>query len=266
MPDYPANGYLSLDMLIALIRQPEQGQIAKLVERYRNLFEEKPGSSHNHQAWKGGYSDHITEVGNIAHLLFGILNEIRPLPFTLGDAMLCLFLHDIEKPFKEEPEWDPPADMYLQPLYKDMREKDVRKVHILGKLGFKFEDEDGKRLANAIFFAEGEILEYSNKHRCMNELAAFVHMCDIASARLWHDRPLAEGDSWGKRIRSGVAACYGCTEGILVEDLVQGERGPMHRACQEAAYRPADPRTEPEVWPNTPLVTFKLEKGMFKRD
>ena len=36
-----------------------------------------------------------------------------------------------------------------------------------------------------------------HKKRAMNELAAFVHACDVLSARLWHDRPLTEEEVFG---------------------------------------------------------------------
>src|SRR5690606_18738444 len=63
-------------------------------------FNKAPGSTNNHQAWEGGYMDHICEAMNTACALYSALNSRRPLPFTLGDALLCLYLHDIEKPWK----------------------------------------------------------------------------------------------------------------------------------------------------------------------
>jgi hypothetical protein len=55
---------------------------------------------------------------------------------------------------------------------------------------------------NAIFYAEGEKDSYSPSERKMGPLAAFVHLCDITSARLWFDRPRETGDTWGERVRS----------------------------------------------------------------
>ena len=51
---------------------------------------------------------------------------------------------------------------------------------------------------NGMQFAEGELGQsYSKHHRAMGQLAALVHMCDIASARLWFNFPLwRESDSW----------------------------------------------------------------------
>lgn len=39
----------------------------------------------------------------------------------------------------------------------------------------------------------------------MSPLAAFTHMCDVASARLWHDHPLEADDPWPGAARSHAA-------------------------------------------------------------
>jgi hypothetical protein len=36
----------------------------------------------------------------------------------------------------------------------------------------------------------------------MSPLAAFCHMCDVASARLWHDHPWPRDDPWAGAARS----------------------------------------------------------------
>jgi len=51
-------------------------------------------------------------------------------------------------------------------------------------------------LERAVVFVEGEGSHYSNRTRGMSPLAAFCHMCDVASARLWHDYPLERNDPW----------------------------------------------------------------------
>ena len=51
-------------------------------------------------------------------------------------------------------------------------------------------------LERAVFFVEGEGGHYNNRTRGMSPLAAFCHMCDVASARLWHDHPLEREDPW----------------------------------------------------------------------
>jgi hypothetical protein len=52
---------------------------------------------------------------------------------------------------------------------------------------------------NALRYAEGEGSDYTPGQRTMGPLAAFVHMCDVASARIWFDHPRAADESWGSR-------------------------------------------------------------------
>lgn len=49
---------------------------------------------------------------------------------------------------------------------------------------------------NGLIYVEGEISDYSSKHRVMNELAAFCHKVDNWCARGWYDYPKAENDEW----------------------------------------------------------------------
>ncbi len=45
---------------------------------------------------------------------------------------------------------------------------------------------------NAMKYAEGELDDYTNLRRIMNELAGFVHICDVLSARVFHNYPRKE--------------------------------------------------------------------------
>lgn len=67
-------------------------------ERIRALYAEHwpacaaaAGSSHNHQAWTGGYWDHLREVLNLACVQYASLSACRPLPPSRADS---LDLHD----------------------------------------------------------------------------------------------------------------------------------------------------------------------------
>src|SRR5205085_12353619 len=75
---------------------------ARIMADHRALFATVQGSTHNHQAWRGGYLDHVTEIMNIAVVLYDRLAALRPLPFSRSDILLVVFLHDIEKPWKYE--------------------------------------------------------------------------------------------------------------------------------------------------------------------
>jgi hypothetical protein len=49
---------------------------------------------------------------------------------------------------------------------------------------------------NAMEFVEGEYKCYSSKRRMSGPLAAFCHICDVVSARIWFDCPRLEHDPW----------------------------------------------------------------------
>ena len=94
--------YLSFDDLLKRVDQPYQSAFQHFLAGYDGLFRSARGSSHNHQAWEGGYADHIREVMNIAVVLYEALGQLRPLPFSLSDALVVLFIHDLEKPWAYE--------------------------------------------------------------------------------------------------------------------------------------------------------------------
>jgi hypothetical protein len=94
--------YLSLDELIGFINRPTREEIRRVLHENRPAFEKAQGSRYNHQAWPGGYIDHVTETMNLARVFYQALNEHRGLPFSLSDALIALFFHDIEKPFRHE--------------------------------------------------------------------------------------------------------------------------------------------------------------------
>ena len=134
-----------------------------------DFVKQAKGSNHNHQTWEGGYLDHVLETMNIARWLY--TTSPRKLPFKLGDALLVMFLHDFEKPYKEKNSWQT----------KEERRK--FRDFLIESLGIVISEE--QRLA--LLYVEGEH-DYSNTERKMNELAAFCHCCDIFSARLWHNQ------------------------------------------------------------------------------
>jgi hypothetical protein len=171
--------------LVQQIKDPNRIPALELYLQNEERFLTVPGSSHNHQAWRGGYYSHITEVMNIANLLYRPLNEARPLPFELSDALLTSYLHDVEKLFV----YDGNGSKVM--AFKDKEERWEFKKGIISKYGFDLTPEQW----NAVQFAEGELHWYSPKERMMGPLAAFVHMCDNWSARGWHDYPRKD-DPW----------------------------------------------------------------------
>jgi hypothetical protein len=185
--------YRDLDQLVALIDEPMAASCRSILERHGTALGLAAGATHNHQTWPGGYLDHIREVMNIAVALFPPLQSRRSLPFSLSDVLLVLFLHDLEKPWRQSPD-------QVGDVLRGNRTWDLESHQ--GKQEFRLAvaAEHGIQLSadqeNAIDFIEGEGGRYSPKTRSMGQLAAFCHACDTLSARLWFDHPSLGADSW----------------------------------------------------------------------
>lgn len=175
---------LSIEQLLDYVLEPHRSDCLAFIERNQRLFDSSKGSAVKHQPWPGGYRDHINEVMLIAAKTYFSLQEIRPLPFTLSDALLCCFLHDVEKIWKH----------VLDPVDKQDIDKDQLLIA-------EFHLNDDHR--NAIKYAHGEGDDYHPTDRIQGPLAAFVHHCDNTSARIWFDWPRdAERHATG---RTGLA-------------------------------------------------------------
>jgi 23S rRNA maturation-related 3'-5' exoribonuclease YhaM len=177
------NKYYTLNELVLMVDAENSKKLIKILEENKKIFSKAAGSTNNHQAWPGGYLDHIKDIMNIAVVLYGTLNSLRPLPFSLSDAMLILFLHDLEKPWKYKNTTGGlvhKAGFESQGLTNSFRENKIREYEI------KLTDVQ----LEALRYVEGETHgRYSNKRRSMNPLAAFCNMCDVTSARIWFDMP-----------------------------------------------------------------------------
>ena len=162
-----------LDFAFAHIASPQKAQLQKLYAHYADRIVVAKGSKTKHQAWDGGYIDHISDCCEIAVRLYKTLNEWRALPFTLGDVMLVLLIHDLEKPFK-----------YSQkPLTIDDSKSFI--LELLTEFGITLTPEQ----KNGFLYVHAEPdSEYSQTERIMNELAAFCHSCDVLSARVYYDK------------------------------------------------------------------------------
>ncbi len=191
--------YLPIEQLIDLIDEPNRTVCIDILTDNRALFEQARGSTYNHQTWNGGYIDHVTDGMNYLRHLYAFDKGFgRPLPFSMSDALLVFFLHDLEKPWR---------------IQVDLHGNASNRKGLETKIDFKrFRD---KKLAdyglvlnpvqlNGFTYIEGEISDYSDKRRVMNELAAFCHKVDNWCARGWYDYPKAEGDEWtgASRVRT----------------------------------------------------------------
>lgn len=191
--------YLTIDELVELIDEPNRDICKRILADHRPLFEKARGSTHNHQTWEGGYIDHVTDGMNYARHLY-VFDEAfgRPLPFSLSDALLVFFLHDLEKPWRilvnEQGQVSNRDGLTTKEAFAHFREDKLAEYGLVltptQQNGFKY--------------VEGEYKDYSSKRRVMNELAAFCHKIDNWSARGWYDYPKAEDDEWtgAQRFRS----------------------------------------------------------------
>ena len=211
--EWPRGDYVDIDAMLGMCE--DAGPLLRTILRdHEALFAKAAGSSSNHQAWEGGYLDHVAETMNIARWLYGC--SPRNFPFRLSDALVVMFLHDIEKPFKDTARrkrqvWccrecglrdcdDPavaehqaldnwaneggaPPDDVWQPWTKEDRR--LFREGLIDRYGVRLTPEQ----QNALRYVEGvPDKEYTPGERTMGELAGFCHCCDVLSARTWHDR------------------------------------------------------------------------------
>lgn len=176
--------------------------LVAIYDKYKDLFHYAKGSGHNHQAWEGGYADHIAECIRINWLTHEALSQLRPLPFTVDSASICLFLHDIEKPFRYAPEGHPEAEWFRSrvELFKSVGERAFQrpemveayaweraKGQILDSLQPEFDFTLTPEEHNALKYTHGEGDDHQKDRRVAGPLAAHVHHCDNTSARIWFD-------------------------------------------------------------------------------
>lgn len=173
-----------LEPMLQEIAVSNREQALALWQDIASHIPDAAGATVSHQAWPGGYRDHVQECMNIARILYERMNAERTLPFSLQSAYLVLFLHDCEKPFRHA------TDVQLSHFpwiatRPDKSDKDFQK-RLVEQYGFVISDEEW----NALRYVEGEPeSEYVEGGRLQGPLAAFCHICDTISARIWYDFP-----------------------------------------------------------------------------
>jgi hypothetical protein len=183
--------YLPLAAMLEMIDDHAKSVCVRLLDENRGLFEAAPGSRHNHQAWPGGYLDHVVDGMNYARHLYALDAAIgRPLVFSLSDALLIFFLHDLEKPWRILASKDGTLGNAVG--FEDKASFKAFRERKLVEMGLEMTPAQH----NALAYVEGEADSYSSSERVMNELAAFCHKVDIWSARQYYDYPKAVGDEW----------------------------------------------------------------------
>lgn len=184
--------YLSIEAHIDLIDDPNGSICRRILFENRPLFEKVRGSTHNHQTWEGGYVDHVTDIMNRARHSYSFESAFgRPMPFSLSDVLLILFLHDLEKPWRIVVDEHGVASN--RPGLSTKEEFQIFREDKLDEYGLVLTEYQ----LNALTYVEGELKNYSSTRRVMNELAAFCHMEDTWSARGRPHYPKPAGeDEW----------------------------------------------------------------------
>lgn len=198
--------YYDLPSMINMIDEPNRTACLRLWRNHRERFSQAPGSSHNHQAWQGGYQDHITEAMNLWLLLYGVFEStgrLAQLPeherFSRSDGLLVLFWHDIEKLWTCVLEDGKPVSAGNGRLKRksEFADKATRKSFAEARIG-DYGVVLNPLLRNALDYVEGiRDSDYSPDDRRMLPLAALCHACDMLSARAFYGFPLAADDAWG---------------------------------------------------------------------
>lgn len=187
MSKHPITYYASQEILSVMTVSDDNAlAVAVALEKFGQEMSVAPGSKNNHQTWVGGYVDHIRDTMVIATELYNVLSLHGPLPFTLSEVHEVLFIHDIEKPLIYENK--------IRDVSSDMRKIMVQEI--LSECNFVLSD----KMNNALKYIHGENEDYTGEKRVMNELAAFCHMCDVASSRIFHSygkgpRIIPDGDN-----------------------------------------------------------------------
>lgn len=155
------------DKLEKHLIEPRRRRVITFHNHHYRMMRKAAGSSHNHQDWPGGYYDHIDQCLDLAEHWY---NGFEHLPFLLDSAIFVLYFHDIEKMFKYQ---ETPEVIDKETWYDETLDEE-----------FKVRVYEEEKVALKYIHGEGE--DYRKDRRVMNELGAFCHCVDVASARIFH--------------------------------------------------------------------------------
>lgn len=168
---------------IAAMDEVHREKCRKIISDNLTRFQTAPGSRHNHQAWPGGYLDHVADIFKLGKFLMDF-EPGRHRPFNLADFYLVMFLHDIEKPFAYS--YDDKGKIVVHSELKEKQAKKDFRDKLIEEYELPLTDQHRQALRYVEKIPEEE---YSPNERTMDELSAFCHVADTWSARVDHAYP-----------------------------------------------------------------------------
>lgn len=173
------------DALLDKTDSVNQAAIRALHHRHWNIISTAPGSSHNHQFWRGGYLEHIRQVNQYVAQLYGNWMEAGVFAslaaeekFTFEEALTVSTLHDIEKPFRAQ--FGDDGRLRIDGRLHTKQQRYDFKRQLLDGYGIELNFNQ----QNAMCFAEGmRDADYDPTRRIMSPMAVLVHVADLMSAR-----------------------------------------------------------------------------------
>lgn len=151
---------------------PRLTGVMKFHNIYKDAIYSAKGSAFNHQSWEGGYVEHLYQCFQLAEFYYRLKYEFGGIPFSKQSVYTVLYFHDIEKIFKHnKPSVLIDKDMWLYGILHE-------------NFGISFSKEE----KNALKYIHGEGYEYSKTEKKMQPLAAFCHIVDVTSARIYFNQ------------------------------------------------------------------------------
>jgi len=175
--------------LVQLIRNIDDLRSEALLKIYHDhnaAFHVAKGAKSKHHVWEGGYADHIAECLRINEITYyGITSYLRETGFSQASAAIALFFHDIEKLFRYDVQYSFASDKWRERQKETNCTWESLKWEILEELQqtYAFKLTEAEMLA--IKYCHGEGDDYDPDKLVASPLAAHVHNCDYASARMF---------------------------------------------------------------------------------
>ena len=174
-----------MHQIVQLVEMPNRDPIIDAYVQNAKKIARTPGARKKHQAWEGGYLDHVVYSTNYGIKLHNLNLEFGFKPdHNEGDIALVMLLHDFGKIVRYkrvEDCWD-----YVKNPDKaehDFLDKSIKDY------GFQLNDIQ----KNALEFVHGEGSKYTPNGRLMLSLATICHQADVWNARYSPNNPLPHG-------------------------------------------------------------------------